>query len=41
MNLSSALLNLYSAVLNLSSALRNIIFLVDYKHLHSEETNIS
>ena len=41
LNLCSVVLNLYSTVLNLSSALRNIIFLVDYKHLHSEETNIS
>ena len=41
LNLCSAVLNLYSTVLNLSSALRNITFFVDYKHLHSEETNIS
>ena len=39
--LYSAVLNLYSAVLNLSSTLLNITFFVDYKHLHSEETNIS
>ena len=41
LNLCSAVLNLYSAVLNLSSTLLNITFFVDYKHLHSEETNIS